>query len=83
MVHFLFTLCIIQGLFTTIGYIAPQYVNLAGLLYILKSHIKTSGLTGWTFNGCFEEDCDPYINEKEYIDSLSHHTHMMTGYCWR
>jgi hypothetical protein len=41
-VCFLFTLHIIQGSFTTIVCIASQYVNLADLLRVLKSQIKTS-----------------------------------------
>ena len=56
----LFTPRVIQGSFITIGL---NFVNLAGLLRVLISQIKTSSSGGLNFDRCFEGDCDSYINE--------------------
>ena len=60
-----------------------NYANLAGLLRVLKVQIKTSGSGGLNFDGCFEEDHEYHLDEKDYINRLCHHVYLTTGYCWR
>ena len=38
---------VIQGSFTTVRYFTSKYVNLAALLRVLKSQVKTPGSGGW------------------------------------
>ena len=38
-----------------VRYFTPNYVDLAGLLCVLKSQVKTSGISGLNFNRPFED----------------------------
>ena len=47
---------VIQSSFTTVRCFTPNYVNLAGLLCILKSQVKTSDMGGVNFNRSFGDE---------------------------
>lgn len=47
---------VIQGSFATLKYFTSKYVNLAGLLRVLRSQVKTSGSGGLKVSSCFEEE---------------------------